>query len=120
MAKDDMEVIMYKILRYLYECMKNDKTPELSEYGWESELFSISKDYWMQIIIEMVEKKYIKGFTILKTKTCTIVEVKEKPTLTMEGREFLLENSTMAKVRDNIGEAFNVILSGIFGKIIGL
>ena len=115
-----MEVIMYKILRYLYECMKNGRNPELSEYGWESKLFSIPQDYWMQIVIEMVEKKYVNGFMILKTKTGTVVEVKEKPALTMEGREFLLENSTMAKVKDNFGEAVSVILSGIFGKIIGL
>ena len=31
MAKDDMKVIMYKILRYLYECMKHDKKAELEE-----------------------------------------------------------------------------------------
>lgn len=29
MAKDDMEVIMYKILKYLYECMKKDIDPQL-------------------------------------------------------------------------------------------
>ena len=29
MAQNDMEVIMYKILRYLYECMKTGKRPDL-------------------------------------------------------------------------------------------
>ena len=31
MAKNDMKVIMYKILRYLYECMKTGKTPSLAD-----------------------------------------------------------------------------------------
>ena len=30
MAKNDMEVIAYKILSYLYECMKSGATPECS------------------------------------------------------------------------------------------
>ena len=41
MAKDDMRVIMYKILKYLYECMKHDKEAELEDFAWESRLFSI-------------------------------------------------------------------------------
>lgn len=35
MAQNDMEVIMYEILKYLYECMKTGKIPDLAEYGWE-------------------------------------------------------------------------------------
>ena len=31
MAQNDMEVIMYKILRYLYECMKQDIAPDLQK-----------------------------------------------------------------------------------------
>ena len=33
MAKDDMEVIMYKILKYLYECMKKDISPQLEDFS---------------------------------------------------------------------------------------
>ncbi|MDD5986461.1 MAG: hypothetical protein PUC26_01360 [Eubacteriales bacterium] len=32
MAYDDMEVVMYKILRYLYLCNKKEKYPEFTDY----------------------------------------------------------------------------------------
>ena len=46
MAKNDMEVIMYKILRYLYECMKLGVEPELEQFAWNSKLFDIPQSYW--------------------------------------------------------------------------
>lgn len=45
MAKNDMEVIMYKILRYLYECMKTEKTPDLADIMWNCKMFDIPKAY---------------------------------------------------------------------------
>lgn len=49
MAKNDMEVIMYKILRYLYECMKLGVEPELEQFAWNSKLFDIPQSYWCKI-----------------------------------------------------------------------
>ena len=51
MAKDDMEVIMYKILKYLYECMKKDISPQLEDFSWDSKLFHIPQNYWCKIIV---------------------------------------------------------------------
>ena len=57
MAKDDMEVVIYKILMYLYECMKRDVMPDLKKYGWHSELIDIPQQYWCKIIRVLVEKR---------------------------------------------------------------
>lgn len=62
MAKNDMEVIMYKILRYLYECMKLGVEPELEQFAWNSKLFDIPQSYWCKIIVTLVRKGYITGF----------------------------------------------------------
>lgn len=43
--KNDMVVIMYKILRYLYECMKTGKTPDLADIMWNCKMFDIPKAY---------------------------------------------------------------------------
>ena len=40
MAKDDMRVIMYKILKYLYECMKHDKAAELEDGSPDCSVYS--------------------------------------------------------------------------------
>ena len=117
MAKNDMEIIMYKILVYLYECMKEGKIPRVVDYGWESEMFSISQTYWIQVIQELVRLGLITGVSIRGTKDGPIVNL-ENPMITYEGRMFLLENSLMQKVKEAVGESFRVVLSGIFGHVI--
>ena len=96
---------MYKILRYLYECMKQDIAPDLQKYGWHSELLDIPRQYWCKIIRILVDKRLAVGFSIL-------VEI------TYEGREFLRENSGMKKAQVFCGEAFEVLLSAAVGVIL--
>lgn len=118
MAKDDMEIVMYKILRYLYECMKRDIAPDLQKYGWCSELFDIPQQYWCKIIRILVEKGLIKGFDILETKDGVQIQTKPPTEITYEGREFLRENSGMQKAKEACGESFSVLLSAIIGVIV--
>lgn len=53
MAKNDMEVIMYKILRYLYECIKTGKPPELTDIMWNCKMFDIPKAYRLAICADI-------------------------------------------------------------------
>lgn len=119
MAKDDYEVIMYKILKYLYECMKNDKETELEHFAWSSKMFSVPKNYWCEIIITLVEKGYITGFEIIKhTKDRPQVQTERPFKITFEGVQFLNENSGMQKVREYCEETFKVLLSALIGVVI--
>ena len=45
MASNDMQVLMYKILKYLYECMKLGKEARLEDFSYNSKLFDIPKNY---------------------------------------------------------------------------
>ena len=36
MASNDMQVLMYKILKYLYECMKLGKEARLEDFSYNS------------------------------------------------------------------------------------
>ena len=38
-------------------------------------------------------------------------------TITGEGRKYLVENSTMQKVKDMLGEAFKIVLGGLIGML---
>ena len=69
MAKNDMEVIMYKILRYLYECMKLGVEPELEQFAWNSKLFDIPQSYWCKIIATLVRKGLQDLWSLTKQKT---------------------------------------------------
>ncbi len=53
MAKNDMEVIMYKSLRYLYECMKTGKMPDLADIMWNCKMFDIPKAYRLAICADI-------------------------------------------------------------------
>ena len=68
MAKNDMEVIMYKIIRYLYECIKTGKSPELTDIMWRCKLFDIPKVYWLAIMRELIEDEYIDGLRFIGAK----------------------------------------------------
>lgn len=117
MAKNDMEVIIYKILRYLYECMKQDIAPDLQKYGWHSELIDVPQQYWCKIIRILVDKGLVTGFSIFASKDGIQIQTKLPIEITYEGREFLRENSGMNKAKNFCGEAFEMLLSAAIGII---
>lgn len=68
MSNNDMQVLMYKILKYLYECMKLGKEARLEDFSYSSELFDVPKSYWLEVISTFVTHGYIKGFKIYENK----------------------------------------------------
>lgn len=118
MAKDDVRLIMYKILKYLYECMKNDKETRLEDFSWESKLFVIPQNYWCEVIAMLVEKHLIKGFDVVKTKDQPLIQTNPPFKITYDGVEFLEENRGMQKAKDACLESYKVILSSLLGIII--
>ena len=117
MARNDMEVIMYKLLRYLYECMKNDIHPDLKKYGWKSELFDIPKAYWCKILHILIEKKLVTGFSVIKSKDGIQIQIDSAVAITFEGREFLRDNSGMKKAEEYCKDTFETVLSAAIGII---
>ena len=56
MAQNDMEVIMYKILKYLYECMKADVPPRMEDINCTCQMFQIPLRYWGMIMDELISR----------------------------------------------------------------
>lgn len=117
MAKDDMHLIIYKILRYLYDCNKKGKTPLFSELFTVAELVTIPSSYLGQIIEELIDCGYINGCTILVTKDATHITLTEKARITIKGVEFLTENSRMKKAAKVAGTAFEIMLEGVLAVL---
>lgn len=98
MVKDDYHVIMYRILIYLYACMKEGARFDPDEVSFER--LGIPESYWNSVVINMIEKGFIKGAAIIP-----IMQVGRRvkwinPEITQEGVEFLQENSLMGKARE--------------------
>lgn len=118
MAQNDMEVIMYKILSYLYECMKAGKRPRMEDICCSCEMFQIPKPYWEQIMRELASKGLISGFLMRETKDCLLISMTDNPTITYEGRQFLVENSGMKRAAEFLGGTFSILLDGIIAALI--
>jgi len=100
MAHDDMHVVVYKILAYLYDCLKNGEAPQRSMLVPDGAMLSIPYTYWVVIIEELVARGYVRGFTVTRDIVGTANVDIRNPTITMDGVDFLQENSRMRKALD--------------------
>lgn len=97
MAQDDMHVVMYKILSYLYTCLKEDEKPKKERYSYIA--LNINPNYWSTIMAELAHRRLIKGVKVTTSEKGDDIYV-SNVRITMEGVEFLMENSMMAKARE--------------------
>ena len=117
MAKNDMEVIQYKILAYLYESLKAGHATSLEEVAWKCRLFDITREYWLVIMKTLIDEGYISGLRYVEAKDMEGILEVGTFTITGDGRKYLIENSIMQKVKDMLGETFKITLGGVIGML---
>ena len=98
MPKDDYFKIVYVILTELYHCKKKNENIDLRNIS--SARFQIPEGYLLDILSDMREEGYVKGFEILNSKTGRYIMSLEDITITMQGIEYLQDNSKMKKVAE--------------------
>ena len=111
MAKDDMHVVIFKILAYIYDCMKSGKPVDKSVI--ECEPLEIPESYWTQIMRELVEHGYVSGIAV-KSTTAKDVVLLSDPKVTLDGVEFLMENSMMSKAARLVADAGDFFSKVVF------
>ena len=117
MAKNDYHVIVYKILSYFYECLKAGKQPQSEDYAASCEMFTIPESYWLQIMRELIECGYLRDIYIIQGHGGFGIKAGPTASITMQGVEFLQNNSGIAKAREVFHDAFELVLSGIISRI---
>ena len=110
MAKNDMHVVIFKILSYLYDCMKNGEEPDSNVI--EHDALGIPRKYWLQIMKELTYRGYVDGIEVKQTTADYYVSYSD-PRVTMDGVEFLMENSMMNKAARFVADA-----GGFFASIV--
>lgn len=102
MAKDDYHVIVYRILAYLYKCLKSGHRPSLDYLQYDTDDFPIGKSYWNYILIHLLEGGYIEGITLIPMlgDEEKVVRLTSNVRITPLGIEYLSENSTMNKAKE--------------------
>lgn len=96
MAKDDYFKIVYVILKELYGCRKANQRIDLEAIS--PKRFGIEAGYLLSILEELLENGYVKGFIVKYSKTGKYVMNLEEIEITMNGIEYLQENSKMKQI----------------------
>lgn len=120
MAKDDMHLIVYKILRYLYGCNKEGKVPTFTDMLKALELPAAPVSYIRQIIDELLKNGYIDGINIIETKDGSYIDVSERAMITIRGVDYLHDNGRLGKAASMAGKAFEILVEAIISAAMPL
>ena len=108
MAQDDMQVIIYRILKYLYGCMKKGEEPDPEALSADGPLMHVPESYRQAVFEELADRGLVKGVGIRRYFGGYDVDI-ENPRITLDGVEFLEENSAMRKVANFLKETKDII-----------
>lgn len=112
MASDDFEVLAFKILSYLYRCMKSGKKVDIAALR---QLVGCNETYFGAVVRSLQSKGLVEGFDFDAFSGVVIdspsIAAMSDPMITMDGAIFVSENSRMRKAKDFVGHAFEVALS---------
>lgn len=118
MAKNDMHVIVYKILTYIYECNRAGKPVMLEDICHDCRLFKIPESYWLYIMSEIRRSGFVDGILIISCSDGTKeVELADDAHITISGAEYLQNNSCMQKAAELLGRAFDIAVSSIIAAV---
>ena len=99
MSKNDYHVLAYRLLSYLYACLKDGMQPDMEYLQYNTKDFPIGEEYWYYLLCNLLASGYIRGAEIVQMPRITQPRVKVTTVLqiTPEGIEYLAENSMMKK-----------------------
>ena len=113
MARDDYHVIVYQILSYLYNCLKNGKRIDAQKISHENEYFVINEAYWAFIMENLYRDGLIRDVIIKETKGSRGSEVHivsfENCKITPKGIEYLTDNSFMKKAKEFFKDVKSIV-----------
>jgi len=110
MAKNDYFVIAYKVLKYLYGCLKGGVAPDIEFYNAES--CGINEAYWHYIMVNLYEGGYITDVVLIPptlNHPDKGVRVSSKTKITPLGIQYLDENSMFKKVKETVKDIAEII-----------
>lgn len=111
MAKDDYEVILYRLLVYLYGCLKREIMFETATFH-----ASVSKDvkndaYFSDILRMAQDEGLIEGLTFANAWGGESILISDicNARITPSGIRYLKENGTMKRIGDTLKESVDII-----------
>lgn len=98
MAKNDYYVLVYRILMYLYNCLKNGEDVDISKLT--PQWLGINDRYFEYIVDTLDEEGFILNAAYIEDYTGKYL--KSDITISPKGISYLHENSTIQKVKRSV------------------
>lgn len=100
MSKDDYYVIVYKLLSYLYSCLKKCNMIDIDNLR-DIIKVDIGDSYWEYIIRQLYNEGYVEGVATFKYigDIDERVRINKNFKITPKGIDFLESNSRIAKAK---------------------
>lgn len=113
MAKDDYEVIMYRILVYLYARLKRKVVFDRSVFFGVVCKGSKSEEYIVDVLRMIQMEGYLEGLTFMKTwgDDYILSDDIESAKITPAGIRYLKENSRMKQIGEMFRKEIDTIAS---------
>lgn len=120
MAKDDYDVIVYRVLTYLYACMKHKIIFEDETFQAAAKKNVESDEYFRAVLHMMQEEKLIRGLVFKRAwgGEYLLGSDLRDAEITAEGIHYLKENGTMKKVCEMLKPSADIIVK--LAELVGL
>lgn len=102
MAKDDYFVMAYKLLKYLYDCLKKGKKPETEKIKHNTKHFPVGEEYFNYLLETLTRDGYLRNVIVIDMDDGALVNFGEDIQITPKGIEYLEENSLMKKIANGV------------------
>lgn len=111
MARDDYDVIVYRVLVYYYAVLKRKIIFEDATFLQAVRKNVESDTYFSDVLCMMQEEKLMEGFVFTKAWGGDVLLISDArdAKITAEGIRYLKENNTMKKVGNMLKEAVDII-----------
>ena len=102
MAKDDYDVIVFKLLTYLYAVAKRKIPYNKQTFDAALKMEYINEEYFAYVIYMMLQERLIDGITVTKVWGNEFILAGNiaDTFITADGIHYLKENSTMNKIKE--------------------
>lgn len=110
MAKNDYEVLVFKILLYLYGVLKREISFDLETFDAMIERKEISEGYFVDVLSMMQEERLIRDLSFKNAwggERLLLSDLRDAR-ITPEGIRYLTENATMEKVKRHFLDAVSL------------
>lgn len=118
MTYNDIDVVLYKILRYISECMKAGVSVDYEQLQSQSSYLNIPESYLRQVLHMAVSNGLIEGLKRIVTKDFVGYVQYGEIVLTLAGNDFMRDNNGMHKAAELLGATYEAVLSGIIQSTI--